>query len=332
MGDTVPSPVGVLSDVSDADTDAQLIAQWLFRHQSPHTRTAYAADVAGFLEFAGNPALRAVTVRHLQAWQTHLTDAMLAPSTVNRKLAGLRSLLTYGHQIGYLPFNVGVAVRPRRTPDRMAERILPERDVLSLLAAAEGTPQGPRNTALLAVLYYTGARVSEACGLRWRDLCLDPPKPVAVYRKGARTRHVGLPQACVKALLRIRPEGWESAGHVFRTRSGRTLGRHEAGQVVRGAARRAGLQAPVSPHWLRHAHAAHALDRGAPAHLVQATLGHASLVTTDRYAHVSAGESSGHVLADVREGWDEARPKPRADAQPALPSRIAPTRIGTERP
>ena len=308
MVDVVPSPAGASPDVSDAGTDAQLIAQWLCRHRSPHTRTAYAADVAGFLEFAGNPALCAVTVRHLQAWQSHLTDVMLAPSTVNRKLAGLRSLLTYGHQIGYLPFNVGVIVRPQRTPDRMVERILPEQDVLSLLAAAEGTPQGPRNTALLAVLYYTGARVSEACDLRWRDLRLDSPKPTAVYRKEVRTRHVGLPRACVEALLRIRPEEWEPAGHVFRTRSGRTLGRHEAGQVVRSAARRAGLKAPVSPHWLRHAHAAHALARGAPTHLVKATLGHASLVTTGRYARVSAVESSGHVLADVREGRDESLP------------------------
>ena len=55
MGNLVPSPAGASPAVFDADTDAQLIAQWLFRHQSPHTRTASATDVAGFPGLAGHP-------------------------------------------------------------------------------------------------------------------------------------------------------------------------------------------------------------------------------------------------------------------------------------
>jgi integrase/recombinase XerD len=65
---------------------------------------------------------------------------------------------------------------------------------------------------------------------------------------------------------------------------------------VRQAARRAGLALPVSPHWLRHAHASHALDRGAPLHLVQATLGHTSIATTGRYLHARPRESSSRFL------------------------------------
>ena len=240
-------------------------------------------------------------MRDLQAWQAHLEER-LAPSSVNRKLASLRSLLGYGQQTGYLTFNVGAAIRPRRTPDRLAERILSERDVLNLLAAAEGTVQGERNTALLNLLYYTGCRVSEALGLQWRDLRMEPPVHVAtIHGKGGRTRHVGLPPVCVQSLQRIRPDRAEPDGPVFRTRTGRAMSRHEAGKMVRAAARRAGIELPVSPHWLRHAHATHALDRGAPAHLVQATLGHASLVTTSRYVHVAAGESSGHTLAGAQQ-------------------------------
>jgi site-specific recombinase XerD len=65
---------------------------------------------------------------------------------------------------------------------------------------------------------------------------------------------------------------------------------------VKQAGKRAGLEASVSPHWLRHAHASHALDRGAPIHLVQATLGHASISTTGRYLHARPKESSGRFL------------------------------------
>lgn len=67
--------------------------------------------------------------------------------------------------------------------------------------------------------------------------------------------------------------------------------------IVRQAADRAGIEKNVSPHWLRHAHASHALDRGAPVHLVKDTLGHASLATTSRYAHANPGDSSARCLA-----------------------------------
>ena len=67
-------------------------------------------------------------------------------------------------------------------------------------------------------------------------------------------------------------------------------------RIVRTAAERVGIEAPVSPHWFRHAHASHALDRGAPIHLVQATLGHASITTTGRYLHARPADSSNRFL------------------------------------
>jgi integrase/recombinase XerD len=67
-------------------------------------------------------------------------------------------------------------------------------------------------------------------------------------------------------------------------------------RIVKAAANRAGIEAPVSPHWLRHAHASHALDRSAPIHLVQATLGHASVSTTGKYLHARPEDSSARYL------------------------------------
>ena len=74
------------------------------------------------------------------------------------------------------------------------------------------------------------------------------------------------------------------------------LSRSQLWRIVRKAARAAGIKEDVSPHWFRHAHASHALDRGAPAHLVQQTLGHQSLATTSRYAHARPDDSSGQYL------------------------------------
>jgi integrase/recombinase XerD len=69
-------------------------------------------------------------------------------------------------------------------------------------------------------------------------------------------------------------------------------------RIVYAAAKKAGLEQKVSPHWMRHAHASHALDRSAPIHLVQATLGHSSVSTTGRYLHARPTESSSFYLPD----------------------------------
>jgi integrase/recombinase XerD len=84
---------------------------------------------------------------------------------------------------------------------------------------------------------------------------------------------------------------------VFRSRKGGALDPSQVLRIVQAAAQRAGLEAKVSPHWLRHGYASHALDRGAPVHLVAATLGHASIATTGRYAHARPSDSSSRYLA-----------------------------------
>ena len=296
---TLPAP---LPDRSGARNDAHLIGLWLAGCSSVHTQRAYARDVAACLTWAGPPPLPALTLADLQGWRQQLQDQGQSASSINRRLAAVRSLLTFGQRTGYLQFNVGAAVRPLPQADRLAERILPERDTLNLIhAAGAPTPQGRRNQALLQFLYYTGARVAEACGLQWRDLQdLAGARPVAaIHGKGGRTRHVALPLDCARALGPLQPDPADPESPVFRTRTGRALLPRAAGQIVRAAAQRAGLSAAVSPHWLRHAHASHALDRGAAVHVVQHTLGHASLATTTRYVHVQPGESSGHSLAKL---------------------------------
>lgn len=293
------SPKGERGHVSGADTDERLIGQWLAAKPSPHTRRAYARAVADFRAGVGQAPLAEITVADLRAWKADL-EARLAPASVQACLAAVRSLLAYAQRTGYLPFNVGAAVPPPAVPNRLAERILAERDVLNLLAAADGRTQGPRNRALLHFLYYTGARTSEALTLRWRDIQATPHgKAAALHGKGGQTRHVALVPDLAALLDALRPHPPEPDAPVFATASGRAVILPEAIRILRAAARRAGLaQADrISPHWLRHAHATHALERGAPAHEVQQTLGHASLTTTSRYVHMRPERSSGHRLA-----------------------------------
>jgi integrase/recombinase XerD len=226
----------------------------------------------------------------------------LTPASRARILSSVKSILAFGHRIGVLPVDVGAALRLPAQRGRLAERILPEADVQRMLALETN----PRNRVLLRLLYAAGLRVSEVCQLTWRDAAeRGDTGQVTVLGKGGKTRAVLLSAPTWQELQRLMGVTSPVPGPdepVFRSRKqrGPSRGHLDPSQVlriVRAAARRAGLDAKnVSPHWMRHAHASHALDRGAPIHLVQQTLGHASVATTGRYLHARPSDSSARYL------------------------------------
>jgi integrase/recombinase XerD len=141
-------------------------------------------------------------------------------------------------------------------------------------------------------------RVSEIAALTWRDL---QPRTeggqVNVFGKGSKTRTVLLPSAIWRELLRFRQHAALDAPVFVSPRTRGHLHPSSIERIVAKAAARAGLELAVSPHWLRHSHATHALERGAPIHLVAATLGHASVATTGKYLHARPTDSSSKYLA-----------------------------------
>jgi integrase/recombinase XerD len=272
--------------------DEQLLEIWL-HGRSVHTQRAYRADVERFRVGAGKP-FRQITLADLQQFANSLGD--LAPASRYRILSALKSLLGFGHRIGYLSFDVGHALRLPAIRNRLAERILPEADLHRILSLEPNA----RNRALLTLLYASGIRVSELCGLSWRDLQANGDGgQVTVFGKGGVTRSIQIPASVWKLLTGLRTSETGGDDPVFRSRKGKNGGRlHPVAvlRIVRQAADRAGIELAVSPHWFRHAHASHALDRGAPIHLVQATLGHASITTTGRYLHARPKDSSSRFL------------------------------------
>jgi integrase/recombinase XerD len=280
----------VRSTPRQATTDAQIVDLWL-HGRPPHTQRAYRADVGRFLAFVATP-LGSVGLGDVQDFVDSL--AYLAPASRARVVGSVKSLLAFGHQLGYLPFDVGRAVKLPPRKDHLAERILTEDDVHRMLALEPNR----RNRVLLRLLYAAGLRVSELVALKWLDLVdRDDAGQVTVFGKGGKTRTVLLPASVWNDLRALR-RGASNDGPVFvsRTRGGH-LDPRQVERIVLAAARRAEIMEAVSPHWLRHSHASHALDRHAPIHLVQATLGHASVATTGRYLHARPNDSSAKYLA-----------------------------------
>jgi integrase/recombinase XerD len=276
-----------------AETDQAFIDLWLGTKVSPHTRRAYGAEFARFRAAIDKP-LASVNMADLQSYAQTLGQGSLKPASQNRALTAIKSLLSFGQETGHLPFNVGAAVKLQPNPSGLAQRILEESDVAKLIDRA---PAG-RDQIMLRLLYCSGIRVSELARLKWCDLLpRSDGGQVTVFGKGGKTRAILLKPKTWNLLLSFRGDA-VAADPVFRSRKGGHLDVSQIRRVVYAAAHRAGLSKKVSPHWLRHAHASHALDRSAPIHLVQTTLGHASVSTTGRYLHARPNESSSLYLPE----------------------------------
>lgn len=280
---TQPQPLA-----TQADTDSQLIALWL-HGKSPHSQRAYRADVERFLGHVGKP-LQTVTLADLQSFVDSLDGS---DNTRKRIVSSVKSLYTFGQKLGYLQFNVAAALKAPKPKNTLAERILSESEVLTMIALTNKE----RDKVLLRLLYASAGRVSEICALTWRDCQPSGDSgQVTLYGKGGETRAVKLSKETWKALRAIR-QGAGADAPVFISQKGGALDASQVWRIVREAAQRAGIDGNVSPHWFRHSHASHALERGASVALVRDTLGHSSLQVTSRYTHAKPDTSSALHLA-----------------------------------
>lgn len=291
QNELVPAAKNGIVIPQQAESDQHLIELWL-HGRSEHTQRAYASDSKRLLDSVAKP-LRQITLGDLQQFASDLSSEGLEPSSVYRTLSGVKSLFAFGHRLGYLPFDVAAPLRLPALREKLSERILEETDVLKMIALENM----PRNKAILLTFYASGFRVAELCSLKWSDLqSRDKAGQLTVFGKGSKTRTVLIPQKVWNTLQALRGDANDNAP-VFKSRkkSGH-LDESQVWRIVSKAAKRAGLEKAVSCHWLRHAHASHSLNAGAPIHLVQATLGHSSIATTGKYLHARPSDSSANYL------------------------------------
>ena len=158
---------------------------------------------------------------------------------------------------------------------------------MSILRAAKPG----RERILCEVGYYGALRVSEIASLTWSQVLPRETGEVqlALVGKGDKPRHVLLPAAVAKSLLAMRGDA-SASDRVF------PITARRINCILKAIVKRAGGNPDTSPHWLRHAHASHAIDNGAPITLVSQTLGHADLKTTSVYAHARPNDSSSRFL------------------------------------
>jgi integrase/recombinase XerC len=275
------------------------------RDMSSHTVRAYLGDVAALLGYLGG-RLDGVDVTALRGWLAEQHDAGKARATLARRTACIRTFSTFCHRQGWLPNDPGLLLGTAKAPRRLPSVLDQEQAREVLDAPSEGEPRDLRDQALLELLYATGIRVSELCGLDVDDVDRER-RVVRVLGKGRKERSVPFGGPALRALDR-----WCVHGRPLwaRTRSGPALflgvrgGRIDAGtvrRVVHARVRQVEGAPDMGPHGLRHSAATHLLEGGADLRSVQELLGHASLNSTQIYTHVS--------IERLRSAYRQAHPR-----------------------
>lgn len=269
------------------------------RGLSPHTVRAYRGDISALLRYlvgAGCDDVAKLNLTLLRGWLSAQRRHGCSRSTLARRAAAVRAFTTWATKAGLLSSDSGSRlVAPR--PHRALPAVLHPAEVAAALraaerGAAEDDPVALRDHAVVELLYATGIRVAELCGLDLGDVD-ENRRLVRVLGKGAKERAVPYGAPAERALLRWLADGRSSLVHPISpaalflgARGGRLDQRivravvHETVAAVPGAA-------DIGPHGLRHSAATHLLEGGADLRTVQELLGHATLATTQLYTHVT---------------------------------------------
>jgi integrase/recombinase XerD len=286
-----------LSSMSDLEAGMA----WL-HSKTLSTRGTYDITMRQFTAFIKNntdtSALRGITTFQLESFKEMLVRRGLSPATIRSKLGALKSLFSYLHRSGHIERNPAILLtRPKSVSTSSTDRVLSEAEAKIVIDGAGS--EGNRDRVFIALLYKTGLRISEACGVRDHNISVHEEKGAAtitVVGKGEKVRRVHVPHVMASHMLALaqafKGQRKGRSNPVFHTINGTQLSRRLAHNIVKRAFLNAGVNPLASAHWLRHSHASHAIKRGCRLEVLRSSLGHASLATTSLYLHPDASESS----------------------------------------
>lgn len=293
LSDTTIERVGAI--YTNATTDNDLVAVWIKAHAggSDHTVRAYERIGARFVAALRDRQVSIAEAKvedvqvALESLGTTVTGRPASAATLGTYIAAVKSLLGFAHRVGFTRFNAAPLIKIKRAPRKLAQKIISEADVELLLRNARSA----RDRLMIDVAYCGGLRVSELCSLTWSQIIPRDTGEVqlAIVGKGDKERNVLLPIDIATSLMALRADAAPTE-RLF------PITERRFNYIVKATAQRAGINPEASAHWLRHAHASHSLDNGAPISLVSQTLGHASIKTTSVYSHAKPTDSSSKYL------------------------------------
>jgi integrase/recombinase XerD len=259
---------------------------------SRNTIEAYERDIRLFQRFLDEAHVvhfNSVVRENFYSFLEQLNNQQYASSSVARMLVSLKVLFKFLKREGIIHENISVYLDAPKLWQLIPE-VLGPAEVDALLGVPDqDCPIGCRDAAILHVLYGSGLRVSEVCGLRIDQV---DDTYIRVMGKGSKERIIPIGKRAIELidryLLQFRAaEGEGESKLLFLSRGGKGIDRIMVWRMIKKYALVAGINKRVSPHTLRHCFATHLLDNGADLRVIQDMLGHSNISSTDRYTHVS---------------------------------------------
>lgn len=281
---------------------------------STHTVRAYLGDLDSFVEHLANNGVTDISEINLPLIRSWLATQQVrggARTTLSRRATSIRLFTKWAAKRGYLATDVGSTLASPK-PHRTLPGVLTQGDAVTALdsmatrAAEFDTPTSIRDVAIVELLYATGARVSEVCGLDLEDLDFHR-NTIRVLGKGNKERMIPMGTPAVKALntyindARSLLLNDKSARALFLGARGKRIDQRAVRTIVYEALSALEGVERMGPHALRHSAATHLLEGGADLRTVQEILGHSSLATTQIYTHVSTER--------LRQAFKQAHPR-----------------------
>jgi len=305
--------------VNPADRHAAILEEYaehlaLERGRSEHTRRAYIADLRslfGFLDQrAPGAGLESLSLPILRAWLAAQAASGAARTTLARRTSAVKTFTAWAARRGLIDTDPAARLQVPKAR-RTLPSVLRQDQALAAMAAAdrraqERDPMALRDRLIVELLYATGIRVSELCGLDIDDVDTDR-RLLRVLGKGNKQRTVPFGRPALAAVTDWLEDGRpavatpESGPALLLGPRGRRLGPRQARTVVHQTVGAVGGAPDIGPHGLRHSAATHLLEGGADLRVVQELLGHSTLATTQLYTHVT--------VARLRAVHDQAHPR-----------------------
>lgn len=251
-------------------------------------------DLADYLQQEGEVSIDQLTIHDLRGWLAANYERNLAPATIARRAAAIRTFTLWAHQRKQLAVDVGAQLVSPKVGKKLPSilRVDQASELLNNLSSSADDPQAIRDSAMLEIMYAAGIRVAELVGLDIDDIDFGR-NVLAVTGKGNKQRYVPLGIPAMKALVIYLNE---ARPNLITKNSGAALflglrGKRIDQRVVRAVVAQVLADnelLDIGPHGFRHSAATHLLEGGADIRSVQELLGHASLATTQRYTHVAS--------------------------------------------
>jgi integrase/recombinase XerC len=281
---------------------------------SSHTVRAYLGDLDSFIGHLANNGVSEIEDINLQLIRSWLATQQVrggARTTLSRRAVSVRLFTKWATKRGYLAVDVGATLATPKSHHTLPG-VLTQGDAVTAIdsmamrATEFDTPTSIRDVALVELLYATGARVSEVCGLDLEDLDFNR-NTIRVLGKGNKERMIPMGAPAVKALhtyingARYQLANDKSGRALFLGARGKRIDQRAVRTVVYEALSALEGVERMGPHSLRHSAATHLLEGGADLRTVQEILGHSSLATTQIYTHVSTDR--------LRQAFKQAHPR-----------------------